>query len=50
MRKKFCSTCNKELETHIWINFCLGQVMVETNKKVTYNTFAIHKYTYNNNR
>ena len=37
MRKeKFCHTCNEEAETHIWINFCLGQVIVETNKKATY--------------
>lgn len=37
MRKeKFCSTCNEEVETHIWVNFCLGQVIVETNKKATY--------------
>lgn len=35
-KEKFCSTCNEETETHIWINFCLGQVIVETNKKVTY--------------
>ena len=37
MRKeKFCPTCNEEAETHIWVNFCLGQVIVETNKKATY--------------
>lgn len=37
MRKeKFCPTCNEEAETHIWVNFCLGQVIVEINKKATY--------------
>lgn len=37
MRKeKFCPICNEEAETHIWVNFCLGQVIVETNKKATY--------------
>ena len=37
MRKeKFCPTCNEEMETYIWVNFCLGQVIVETNKKATY--------------
>lgn len=37
MRKeKFCPICNNETETHIWVNFCLGQVIVETNKKATY--------------
>lgn len=37
MRKeKFCPICNEEAETHIWVNFCLGQVIIETNKKATY--------------
>lgn len=37
MRKeKFCPTCNEEAETHIWIDFCLGQVIVETNRKTSY--------------
>ena len=35
-KEKFCPTCNEEAETHIWIDFCLGQVIVETNKKATY--------------
>ncbi len=37
MRKeKFCPTCNEEAETHIWVDFYLGQVIVETNRKATY--------------
>ena len=37
MRKeKFCPTCNEEAETHIWADFYLGQVIVETNRKATY--------------
>lgn len=35
-KEKFCPTCNEEAETHIWVDFCLGQVIVETNKKATY--------------
>ncbi len=36
MRKeKFCPTCNEEVETHIWADFNLGQVIVETNRKAT---------------
>ena len=35
-KEKFCPTCNEETETHIWVKFCLGQVIVETNKKATY--------------
>lgn len=35
-KEKFCSTCNEEAETHIWVDFCLGQVTFETNKKPTY--------------
>lgn len=35
-KEKFCPICNEEAETHIWVNFCLGQVIVETNKKATY--------------
>ena len=34
-KEKFCPMC-KEAETHIWVNFSLGQVIVETNKKATY--------------
>ena len=37
MRKeKFCPTCNEEAETHIWADSYSGQVIVETNKKATY--------------
>lgn len=37
MRKeKFCPTSYEEAEAHIWVDFCLGQVIVETNKKATY--------------
>ena len=37
MRKeKFCPTSYEEAETHIWVDFGLGQVIVETNKKATY--------------
>ncbi len=37
MRKeKFCPTCNEEAETHICVDFYLGQVIVETNRKATY--------------
>ncbi len=37
MRKeKFCPTCNEETETHIWADSYSGQVIVETNKKATY--------------
>ena len=35
-KEKFCPMCNEEAETHIWVNFSLGQVIVETNKKATY--------------
>ena len=37
MRKeKFCPTSNEEAETHIWADSYSGQVIVETNKKATY--------------
>ena len=37
MRKeKFCPTSYEEAETHIWADFYSGQVIVETNKKATY--------------
>lgn len=37
MRKeKFCPISYEEAETHIWVDFCLGQVIVETNKKAIY--------------
>ncbi len=35
-KEKFCPTCNEEAETHIWVDFYLGQVIVETNRKATY--------------
>lgn len=37
MRKeKFCCTSYEEAETHIWADFYSGQVIVETNKKASY--------------
>lgn len=35
-QEKFCPTCNQEAETHIWADSYSGQVIVETNKKATY--------------
>ncbi len=35
-KEKFCPTCNEEAETHIWVDFYSGQVIVETNRKATY--------------
>ncbi len=35
-REKFCPTGIEETETHIWVDFYLGQVIIETNRKATY--------------
>jgi len=35
-KEKFCPTSYEESETHIWIDYYSGQVIVETNKKATY--------------
>lgn len=36
IKEKFFPTSNEEAETHIWADSYSGQVIVETNKKATY--------------
>lgn len=35
-KENFCPTCNEKAETHIWADSYSGQVIVETNRKATY--------------
>jgi len=35
-KEKFYPTCHEEQETHIWADYYMGQVIVDTNRKATY--------------
>ena len=35
-KEKFYPTCYEEQETHIWLDHHMGQVIVDTNRKATY--------------
>ena len=35
-KEKFCPVCNEEAETHIWADFCVGQVFMSQNKLVIF--------------